>query len=253
MPIHHIFFISTAFTKSLFMGSKTKDTKSPQEKDFVIEDKVVTLVCFSICGPSKTHVDETKQFLEKQISEDQAFQHISDSMIHKLSEKDRQRIQELQRTMDVRVKVEHKTQAATAAYSEEVTLTVEGLSRDVLVVVGEINTMLKTTREEVTLKKSMELTAELVDWQYQQSGQFHSFDLATNFQLEKAFSLKSSKQVDITFQKEVYKVSMPEGPAVRASGGNQMEIRRVDKTRGTFLLFLQRFKFSCTGVWEENL
>ncbi|XP_047012139.1 poly(ADP-ribose) polymerase family member 14-related sequence 1 isoform X2 [Ictalurus punctatus] len=223
----------TSFTKSLFMGSKTKDTKSPQEKDFVIEDKVVTLVCFSICGPSKTHVDETKQFLEKQISEDQAFQHISDSMIHKLSEKDRQRIQELQRTMDVRVKVEHKTQAATAAYSEEVTLTVEGLSRDVLVVVGEINTMLKTTREEVTLKKSMELTAELVDWQYQQSGQFHSFDLATNFQLEKAFSLKSSKQVDITFQKEVYKVSMPEGPAVRASGGNQMEIRRVDKTRDT--------------------
>ncbi|XP_026789921.3 poly(ADP-ribose) polymerase family member 14-related sequence 1 isoform X1 [Pangasianodon hypophthalmus] len=222
----------TSFTKSIFMSNKTKVVKPPQEMDFVIKEKMVTAVCFSICGPSQTAVDETKQFLEKLISDELAFQPISDAMILTLSDKDRQRIQELQRTMDVSVKIEHKAQAATAADSDEVILIVEGLSRDVLLVVGEINTMLKTTREEMNMKENMKLTAELVDWQYQQGGQYHSFDLDTNFQLEKAFTL-NSQEVDIKFKKKVYKVRMPEGPAVSTTGGNQMEIRRVDKMRAT--------------------
>lgn len=238
MPTHHISFISTAFTKSLFVSSKSEDVKPPEEKDFVIEENIVNAVCFSICGPSQTAVDQTKQFLEKLISDEQAFQHISDAMIHRLSDKDKQRIQEMQRTMDVSVKIVHKAQAATAADSEEVTLMVEGLSRDVLMAVSEINTMLKTTREDVTKKKNMELTAELVDWQYKQGDQYHSFDLATNFQLEKALTL-NSQQVDINFQKQVYKVKVPGGPAVTSSG-NQMEIRRVDKMRGTSFYYFYK-------------
>lgn len=198
----------------------------------------MTAVFFSICGPSQTAVDNTKQFLDKLISEEQALESISDAMIHKLSNKDKQRVQELQRTMDVSVKIEHKAQGATAADSEDVTLTVQGLSKDVLSVVGEINAMLKRTRDEVNNKKSMEITAELVDWQYEQGGQHHSFDLATNFQLERAFTL-NSQDMNITFQNQVYKVKMPAGPAVSTSDGNQMEIRRVDKIRGTFSLLLQ--------------
>ncbi|XP_053352525.1 poly(ADP-ribose) polymerase family member 14-related sequence 1 isoform X2 [Clarias gariepinus] len=215
----------TTFTKSFFMP-KSKDVTSPQEKDFLMENKSMPVLCFSICGPSKTAVDETMQFIDKFISEEQAFQSISDAMILSLSEKDKQRIRDLQRTMDVNVKIEQKAQAATAADSEEVTLIVEGLSRDVLVVIGEINNMLKTTRDDVNKKQSMELTAEFVDWQYQQGGQYHSFDLATNFKLEQACSL-NSQQVDINFQGQIYNVKIPEGPAV--SGGTQMEIRRVDK------------------------
>lgn len=238
------------------MSSKSKDVKPPQMKDFVIEDKMVTGICFSICGPSQIAVDETKQFLVEVISDEQAFQTISDAVILRLSDKDRQRIQELQRTMDVSVTIEHKDQEATPADSEEVTLKVEGFSKDVLVVVSEINAMLKRTRDEVNMKKRMELTAEMVDWQYQQGGQYHSFDQATNFQLEQALVL-NTQQMDITFQKQVYKVKMPDGPAVSTSGGNQMEIRRVDKMRGNFLrLLLQGFKSSRklnttrTGVWD---
>lgn len=214
------------------MGSKPKDIQPQKETDFLIGNSVANKVCFSICGPSKKAVKETEQFLDKLIADEQAFQSITDSIILRLPDKDKQRIQELQRTMCVNMKLEHKAQAATAADSDKVTLIVEGLSRDVLVVVGEINNMLKATREDVNRNKEMAHTAELVDWQYEQGGQFQSFDLATNFQLEEAFNL-SSQQVDIHFQNQVYRVSMPEGPAVSASGGNQMKVRRVDKTRGT--------------------
>lgn len=223
------------------MTAKPKDVKLPKEADFVIENKVETAVCFSICGSSQIAVDETKQFLDKLISEEQAFQAISDSMILRLSDKNRQRIQELQRIMCVNVKMEPKAHSAKGADSDEIKLTVEGLSRDVLVVVSEINDMLKATREEVNQKKSMDLTADLVDWQYKQGGQFHSFDLATNFQLEEALNL-NSQDVDINFQNQVYKVRMPEGPAVNVTGGSQMEIRRVDKIRGIFSFI--RFKSS---------
>ncbi|KAK2850420.1 hypothetical protein Q7C36_009203 [Tachysurus vachellii] len=222
----------TSFTKSFFMNAKPKDVKQPKEADFVIENKVETAVCFSICGPSQIAVDETKQFLDKLISEEQAFQAISDSMILRLSDMNRQRIQELQRLMCVNVKIEQKAHSAKGADSDEIKLIVEGLSRDVLMVVSEINDMLKATREEVNQKKSMELTADLVDWQYKQGGQFHSFDLATNFKLEEALNL-NSQDVDINFQNQMYKVRMPEGPAVNFSGGSQMEIRRVDKIRAS--------------------
>lgn len=235
MPTHHMSFISTAFTKSLFMSSKPKDVKSPQVKDFVIEEKMVTAVCFFICGPSQSAVDKTKQFLEQLISDEQASQPMSDAMILRLPDKDRQRIRQLQLTMDVSVKIEQKAQGVTGEDSEEVMLIVEGLSRDVLVVMGEINDMLKRTRDDVNQKKNMQITADLVDWQYKQDGQYHSFDLTANFQLEEALSL-NNPQVDITFQKQVYKVKMPEGPAVSTSGGNQMEIRRVDKMRGNFFI-----------------
>ncbi|KAI5107509.1 poly [ADP-ribose] polymerase 14 [Silurus meridionalis] len=226
--------LTSAFTKAFFTSHKHQDAKPSQETDFVIEEKVVTAVFFSICGQSQSAVEDAKQFLEKEISHEQAFHPINDEMILRLSDKDKQRIQELQRTMDVCVKIgrEVKAQTADAADPEEVTLRVEGLSKDVLLVVTEINDMLKMTRDDVNKKKNMEIAAELVDWQYEQGGQYHSFDLATNFQLEQGLNLKSP-QVDITFQKQVYKVKMPEGPAVSANGGIQMEIRRFDKTKAS--------------------
>lgn len=227
MPTRHLSFVSTALTKLFFKSSKTKDVKQQQVKDFVIEDKKVAALCFSIYGPSDTAVDETKQYLEKHISDDLAFQCISDAMVYKLADKDRQRIQDLQRTMDLSVKIEQK------ADSDEVKLIVEGFSRDVLLAVGEINEMLKRTREEESKKENIERTAELVEWQYQQGGQYHSFDKDTNFQLEEALQMKNP-QVDINFQNQVYRVKMPDGPAASVSGGGQTEIRRVDKTRGNF-------------------
>ncbi|XP_062861937.1 poly(ADP-ribose) polymerase family member 14-related sequence 1 [Trichomycterus rosablanca] len=197
-----------------------------QDIGFEIEEKVVDAALFSICGPSQNAVAETKQWLEKYISDEHGFQSISDPLIYSLSDKDQQRIKDLQRTLAVIVKKTNNAQGATAANSEGVTLTVEGLTKDVLVVVGEIQAMLRTARDERELQKDMETASDLVDWQFKQSGKFTSFNQKTNYDLEQSF-LQNAAQVDITFQGSVYKVTLPDGPAV--SGGNQMEIRRIDK------------------------
>uniref|UniRef100_A0A3B1JSA6 Poly [ADP-ribose] polymerase n=1 Tax=Astyanax mexicanus TaxID=7994 RepID=A0A3B1JSA6_ASTMX len=220
-----VFSKAAAFAKSLFTGSKDKGDQQQKVKDFVIDGKVLNPACFSICGPSRTAVDQAKQWIEKLISDEQAFESISDPMILNLSDKDQQRIQELQQSMDVSVRVEHKTQGAG---SDDTTILVEGLSRDVLMAVSEIQTMLRKARDDFSLKKDMEFASEMVEWQYEQGGQYHSFDQLTNFKLEQALMLKSP-HVDITFQGQAYKVTMPEGPAVSAVGGNQMNIKRIDK------------------------
>ncbi|KAG9271270.1 poly ADP-ribose polymerase 14 [Astyanax mexicanus] len=220
-----VFSKAAAFAKSLFTGSKDKGDQKQKVKDFVIDGKVLNPACFSICGPSRAAVDQAKQWIEKLISDEQAFESISDPMILNLSDKDQQRIQELQQSMDVSVRVEHKTQGAG---SDDTTILVEGLSRDVLMAVSEIQTMLRKARDDFSLKKDMEFASEMVEWQYEQGGQYHSFDQLTNFKLEQALMLKSP-HVDITFQGQAYKVTMPEGPAVSAVGGNQMNIKRIDK------------------------
>ncbi|KAL7881398.1 hypothetical protein AOLI_G00082460, partial [Acnodon oligacanthus] len=218
-----------AYAKSWITKSRDKDDQQQMGKGFVIKGKVVNPACFSICGPSKAAVDQAKQWIEKLISDEQAFESITDPVILKLSDKDQQRILELQQSMDVSVRVEHKVQGGD---QEEATILVEGLSRDVLMAVSEIQTILKKAREEAGLKKDMKVTSELVDWQYQQGGQYQSFDQLTNLYLEQALA-KKSPHVDITLHRQSYKVTMPEGPAVSAVGGNQINVRRIDKTQAT--------------------
>ncbi|KAI4875643.1 hypothetical protein NFI96_025981 [Prochilodus magdalenae] len=217
----------TSIAKSLFSGPKEKDDLQQKGTDFVIESKVVNAACFSICGPSTAVVDQAKQWIEKLISEEQVFETITDLTIFSLSDKDLQRILELEQSMDVRLRVEHKSQGGD---KKEATILVEGLSRDVLMATSEIQTILKKLRDEEGMRKDMELVSELVDWQYQQGGQYQSFDLSTNHQLEQAFAHKSP-HVDITFQGQAYRVTMPEGPAVSVVGGNQINIKRIDKTK----------------------
>lgn len=196
-----------------------------QDKEFEMEENVVYGASFSVCGPSQNAVDQTRQWLEKFISEEQTSHHISDPLILSLSDKDQQCIKELQRTLDVVVK-KKMSSTATAADSEGLTLTVEGLSRDVLKATSEIQTMLQKIRNELELQKDIELASELVDWQYKQNNQFNSFDQKTNYYLEQAL-LNNVAQVDITFKGLVYKVTIPDGPAV--SSGNQMVIKRIDR------------------------
>ncbi|XP_036417763.1 protein mono-ADP-ribosyltransferase PARP14-like isoform X4 [Colossoma macropomum] len=204
---------------------KEKDDQQQKGGGFVIKGKVVNPACFSICGPSKAAVDQTKQWIEKLISDKHVFEIISDPVIFSLSNKDQQQILELQQSLDVSVRVEHKVQGED---QEEATILVEGLSRDVLKAVSEIQTILKKARDEVGLKKNMKVISELVDWQYLQSGQYQSFNQLTNLHLEQALA-KKSLHVDISLHGQAYKVTMPEGPALSAEGGNQISIRRIDK------------------------
>uniref|UniRef100_A0A8C1JK40 Poly [ADP-ribose] polymerase n=1 Tax=Cyprinus carpio TaxID=7962 RepID=A0A8C1JK40_CYPCA len=217
---------------SFHLNSQNMKIKQHGGKDFVIEGVQVDPVFFSICGPSQADVDKTKLFLEDMINQEQVFESITDTAILTLSDKDQQRIQDLQSTIDVTIRLEYKANKASEETPGQATLIIQGLSRDVLKAIQEIQDMLKAAKEKETLQKEIDYTNELVDWQYEQGGQFKNFDQRTNFDLEKALS-KQATDIRISFQGQTYQVTLPEGPAVCTTGGNQMKIRRIDKLKAT--------------------
>ncbi|KAK9969248.1 hypothetical protein ABG768_027441 [Culter alburnus] len=218
------------YAKSFFSGSWEKEIKQHGGKDFVIEGVQVHPVLFSICGPSQAEVDKTKRFLEDMINQEQVFESITDTAILSLTDKDQQRIQDLQSSIDVTIRLEYKAHKGSEGTSGQATLIVQGLSRDVLKAIQEIQEMLKTAKENEILKKDLDYTSELVDWQYEQGGQYKSFDQLTNFELEKALS-SQAPDIRISLQGQTYQVKLPEGPAVSTTGGNQMNIKRIDKLK----------------------
>lgn len=222
-------YVSTV--KSFFTGSWEKEIKQHGGKDFVIEGNKVAPACFSICGQTQAAVDKTKEFLEEMIEKEQIFEKITDTAILSFSDKDQQQIQDMQSTYDVSIRLEYKAQKDSQSSPGEATLVVEGLPRDVLTAFQKIQDMLKKAKDEVILKKDIEHASELVEWQYEQGGQYKSFDQHTNFELEKALD-EGTADVKITFQGQDYQIKLPEGPAVSTTGSNQMNIRRIDKLKG---------------------
>ncbi|XP_063743501.1 LOW QUALITY PROTEIN: poly(ADP-ribose) polymerase family member 14-related sequence 1 [Eleginops maclovinus] len=207
--------------KSLFVGGS--DENPQKEEDFDIEEVKVDPVSFHICGESQAKVNSAKQRVKDLISKDQGSICIKDDDILHLSKANHQRIVVIQQTTGVSIRINRQQAQAS--------LTIEGLSQDVLNASQEINEMLKSMRNEEELKKKLELVASVADWQYQQTGhQFQSFDLMANFKLEEAME-KKQPNVKVTVQGQEYTVTMPKGPATDKQGLT-LQIKRIDKLKG---------------------
>lgn len=180
-------------------------------------------VSFHICGESQAKVDSAKQSITDLISKEQENVCIKDSAILSLSIADRQRIVVIQKTRGVSIRFDGQQAQAS--------LTIEGLSKDVLKANHEINEMLKSARNEEELKNNSELVAAVADWQFQKPGlQFQSFDSMYNFKLEQAMT-KKQLNVKVKVQGQEYTVTMPTGPATD-NRGNTLQIKRIDKLKG---------------------
>uniref|UniRef100_A0A3Q0R8Y3 Poly [ADP-ribose] polymerase n=1 Tax=Amphilophus citrinellus TaxID=61819 RepID=A0A3Q0R8Y3_AMPCI len=204
--------------ETLFTGESTEKPK--KEKYFVIEGLKVEATCFHICGETQAKVDIAKKWIHEKISKEHHSMEIEDNAILRFSDADRQKIFDMQKTMDISITTESNKPKAT--------ITIEGLSRDVLRANTEINKMLSKARDEQDLMRKVELTSAAADWQYQQTGfQFQSFDEMTNFHLEEALQ-QNLPTVKVTVQGQDYTVTMPSGPATD-SQGNILQIKRIDK------------------------
>ncbi|XP_076602870.1 poly(ADP-ribose) polymerase family member 14-related sequence 1 isoform X2 [Chaetodon auriga] len=204
--------------KSLLSGGAHK----PREGDFVIEAVKVDPSYFHICGESQAKVDSAKQWIKDLISKEHNNMCIRDNTILSFSNADRQHIVDIQKTMSVSIKTESKMGQAS--------LTIEGLSRDVLRASNEIHEMLRKAREKEDLKKKVEMVGTVADWQYQQQGfQFQSFDSMANYELEEALR-KNLPNVQVTIQGQKYTVTMPSGPATDKQG-HTLLIKRIDKQK----------------------
>uniref|UniRef100_A0A3Q1EM86 Poly [ADP-ribose] polymerase n=1 Tax=Acanthochromis polyacanthus TaxID=80966 RepID=A0A3Q1EM86_9TELE len=206
--------------KSIFVSESTD--KPQKEGDFVIESLKVDPACFHICGGTQADIDSAKQWINDLISKEQHILPISDNTILCFSDADHQHIVEIQKTMGVCIKTESKKTQAS--------LTIEGLTKDVLKASNEIHKMLRKVRDDEDMKRKVELAGTVADWQYQQQGlQFQSFDAKTNFELEQALE-KNLQNVKVKVNGQDYTVTIPNGPATD-SKGNALQIKRIDKLK----------------------
>ncbi|KAM3607106.1 uncharacterized protein V6R79_001842 [Siganus canaliculatus] len=218
-------WLSWSTIKSFFTGSSgTSATVDKKKKkgDFVIHAKKVDPASFHICGESKVKTDEAKKWIHDLISKEQTSTHFSDSAILKFSDADEQRIADIQKTLGVSITVESK--------SNQPSLAIAGISKDVVEASKEITEMLSKIRKEQELRRDVEKASSEADWQYLLPGsQFQSFDDMTNYQLEQAFT-SNQTTVNITLQGQDYTVTMPKGPATD-SQGSSIELKRIDKLK----------------------
>lgn len=211
-------FVPSAF----FIGGSAD--KPQKEGDFVIEALELDPAYFHICGKSQTGLDSAKQWIDDLISKELNSSCISDNSILSFSDADHRRIADIQKTLSVSIR--------TVSKNAQASITIEGLSKDVLKASNEIHEMLRKARDEDDLKKKVELAGTVADWQYLQQGlQFQSFDAMTNFELEQALE-KKLPNVKVTVQGQDYTVTMPSGPATDKQG-RTLEIKRIDRLKGT--------------------
>lgn len=209
---------------ALFTGSADKPQK---EGDFIIETLKVEPACFHICGNSQTNVDSAKQWINDLISTELNTSDIQDNAILSFSNTDYQHMENIQKTLGVSIRIESKKGQAS--------VTIEGLSKDVLKATNEVHEMVRKARDEEVLQKKIELVGTVAEWQYQQQGlQFQSFDATTNYHLEKALE-NDQKTVKVIVQGQDYTVTMPSGPATN-SKGHVLQIKRIDKLKGISLI-----------------
>lgn len=176
-------------------------------------------VCFHICGQSQADIDSAKKTINDLISKELTTNIITSKAIGSLSQADHQHLTDIQKNLSVNIKAESN--------QDTVSLTIEGLGKDVLEASNEIQELLRKVKEEEDLKVKMELAGRVAAWQYRQGPGFQNFDSRTNCVLEEAL-VNNLPSVKVTVLGQCYTIQMPSGPGTDEKG-NSLHIRRADK------------------------
>lgn len=199
--------------------------KPQKAEEFVIETVKVDPACFHICGDSQARLDDVKQQIKRLISQVHSRQPIQDNNILKFCDADCRRLVEIQKRLSVSI--------ITERTHDNMSLIIEGLHKDVLSAIREIQDMLNKVRDEEDLNKKIELVGKMAVWQYLHQGSvFQNVDPKTNYELEQAYQ-SNLPSIKVTIQGQLYTVQIPNGPATDDKGHN-LSIKRVDKLKGIF-------------------
>uniref|UniRef100_A0A3B3ZVS7 Poly [ADP-ribose] polymerase n=1 Tax=Periophthalmus magnuspinnatus TaxID=409849 RepID=A0A3B3ZVS7_9GOBI len=205
---------------SAFFSSSSPD-KTQTTSDFVRDALKPAPVCFHICGESASKINLAKQKINSVLTKNLLSESIKDEMVFSLSQDQLRRLDEVQRSSEVGIKVE--------GINGEGSIHIEGLAQDVASAIKLIHGILKAARLEEDLNQKAALLSAVIEWQYAAPGQdFHSFDLKTNYELEQALEAKKS-QVKVKLNGQEVTVKLPDGPATNKSG-QSLKIQRVNKS-----------------------
>ncbi|KAJ0005343.1 hypothetical protein NQD34_015237 [Periophthalmus magnuspinnatus] len=203
-----------------FFSSSSPD-KTQTTSDFVRDALKPAPVCFHICGESASKINLAKQKINSVLTKNLLSESIKDEMVFSLSQDQLRRLDEVQRSSEVGIKVE--------GINGEGSIHIEGLAQDVASAIKLIHGILKAARLEEDLNQKAALLSAVIEWQYAAPGQdFHSSDLKTNYELEQALEAKKS-QVKVKLNGQEVTVKLPDGPATNKSG-QSLKIQRVNKS-----------------------
>ncbi|XP_043849442.1 protein mono-ADP-ribosyltransferase PARP14-like [Dromiciops gliroides] len=192
---------------------------SRNQDNLVLEKKKESTI-FQVCGENKDNIESTISWTQDLISKEQNNYAFSDESIRNFGGKEYKELNELQRSLDITITMEHGSSC----------LRVLGIARDVLKASQMIEDMIKRVRLHKDEESKAELLSGIIEWQYNDSGVFKSFDKITNMHLEDARKEKKSS-IDIKIENENYTVDFHNNIAT-GEMGQSFPIKRLTKSEG---------------------
>nr|XP_045004395.1 protein mono-ADP-ribosyltransferase PARP14 [Jaculus jaculus] len=197
-----------------FLGLSKKSPKT--QKPFVLEKKI-ELTVFEVCGADEECVANTISWVQELIQKEQLSYTSEEEFIRDFDEKAGQKLNELQKRLNVTISVDQSKPS----------IKVLGLSRDVMQTRDEIEEMIKSIRMAKERETQADCVFQFVEWQYQDSNAFHSFDKITNLQLEDAKKARVQSTV-VKINNQDYTVNLNTGTA-SGPHGHSFTVQRVVK------------------------
>uniref|UniRef100_G1KJA8 Poly [ADP-ribose] polymerase n=1 Tax=Anolis carolinensis TaxID=28377 RepID=G1KJA8_ANOCA len=177
-------------------------------KRTLLLEKTIEPATFQICGDSQEKVEVAASWLKDLILKDQNEMNFSDSCIINFEESEYEKLGDLQRRLQIMIKLE--------LGSFPPSLRVCGTTRDVLAASTEIQTLIRNIRDRREEQAKADLFINLVEWQYDDNGQYKAFDSMTNMKIEAA--AQHQNLIKITIQNKHYTVDPSQQCAMDAQG-----------------------------------
>ncbi|XP_072288656.1 protein mono-ADP-ribosyltransferase PARP14-like [Eucyclogobius newberryi] len=146
---------------------------------------------FQLCAETPRAIAQAKKKIEELILVEQAERTISDPVLVHLTQSDVKRLDELQRSLTVKIRLDQTNR-------EEPSIHLEGLTRDVSTAESAIRDMIRKVERGESRKKDAFMLSGVIEWQFVQSGGNRTpFDPMTNLTLEEAFVQKKMTEIRI--------------------------------------------------------
>ncbi|KAH0621327.1 hypothetical protein JD844_022484 [Phrynosoma platyrhinos] len=195
-----------------------KPVKEIKIKPTLLLEKPLEPAIFQICGDSQKNVEAAASWLKNLILKDQNEIHFSDDWIANFEESEYKLLGDLQSKLQIEIKLDLEASSPS--------IHVHGRTRDVLTASSEIQKLIRKVRDGKEEQSKADLLSNLVEWRYEDNGQYKTFDSLINMQIEAA--AQHQRQIEITIQSKQYRVDPSQQYALDAQG-SRISLRRIAK------------------------
>jgi len=181
---------------------------------------------FQLCGETQEDLNEARDMILNEardminslILREHLTIPIRDPAIAHFTKEDVEILNGMQREFTIKVQLEKKGQDSV--------VTLEGLTRDVHSAESRIRDIIRKVERNENRRHDAFMIGSVVKWQYQENGRsIKSFDMLTNYDLEKAFQNRQPS-VRIKINNDEYEANLVRKEATR--GSVRIELNRVD-------------------------